>query len=43
MKITKRLEWNEEKNQQLQQDRDLSFEAIQLAIEERITESLFRR
>jgi uncharacterized DUF497 family protein len=33
MKITKRLEWDEEKNQQLQQERDLSFEAIQLAIE----------
>jgi uncharacterized DUF497 family protein len=33
MKITKRLEWNEEKNQQLQEERELSFEGIQLAIE----------
>ena len=33
MKLSKRLEWNEAKNQQLQGERNLSFEAIQLAIE----------
>ncbi len=34
MKITKRFEWSEEKNQQLQQERGLSFEQIQTAIEQ---------
>ncbi len=32
MRLTKRLEWSEEKNRQLQLERDISFEAIELAI-----------
>lgn len=34
MKITKRFEWKEDKNQQLQYERGLSFEQIQTAIEQ---------
>jgi uncharacterized DUF497 family protein len=32
--IYKRLEWDESKNQQLQNERDLSFEQLQVAIEQ---------
>lgn len=34
VKIIKRLEWNESKNQQLQLERGISFEQIQIAIEQ---------
>jgi len=32
--IIKRIEWNEDKNQKLQKERGLSFEQIQIAIEQ---------
>ncbi|MFO1258855.1 MAG: toxin [Gammaproteobacteria bacterium] len=34
VKVVKRIEWNEAKNLQLQRERDLSFEQIQIAIEQ---------
>ncbi len=34
VKILKRFEWNDDKNQLLQKERDLSFEQIQIAIEQ---------
>lgn len=34
VKLIKRIEWNEDKNQALQKDRGLSFEQIQIAIEQ---------
>lgn len=33
LKILKRFEWNEDKNRQLKEERDLSFEQILIAIE----------
>ena len=33
-KLVKRIEWNEDKNKQIQAERNLSFEAIVIAIEQ---------